>query len=216
MLSLSSSAFARRITIAAIGLGIAALGSQLASAQTINWGNSPTLDDINFDSTGALIDDSYSFMFGVFDAGFDPCAEDPVDWFNNWTTLDTTTYNEAASFFSSSYIVSDNTYAGQQAYIWVANQTAPVDETAEWVLVSNASWTIPELTEEHPTPEEWRIDTADELKFGGLNDTQGDGVFTTDPGTFELQTHTFPPPVPEPGMFAFFGFAAFLGFRRRR
>lgn len=200
------------------------LAAGTATAQTINWGNAPTLSDINFDSDGNLLDDTYTFMFGVFDSTFDPCVEDHEDWFSNWTTLDSVgpgspdgdLYNEPLSFFSSTWFVTDNTYANQQAYIWVANQTSPVDETTEWALISDASWTIPEFTEDHPTPEEWRVAGATELKFGGLNDVQGDGEFDTDPGTFEIQTHTFPPPVPEPGTFAFFGFASALAFRRRR
>lgn len=189
-----------------------------ASGQSVNWGNSSSLSAIHFDSSGneTWTDAGYTFAFGVFDGGFDPCLELPEDWSSNWTTLDEASYNESTSLFQDSFVISDNFYQGRQAFMWIYNNMA-ADETSEWALVSNDSWVIPEhAPADHPTPLLWRISDVNEVKFGGAIDSQGPGEFDTDPGTFELQSHTFPPPVPEPGTFMTFGCAAFLAFRRRR
>jgi len=195
------------------------------SAQTINWGNAapnPVTTDINFDSTGSTLDGTYTFELGVFDVGYDPDVEDPTTWFSNWTTLDTAIYNPTLSLFSDSYQITDNTYLGRQAYIFGYNQTTPVDETTEWVLITdddglnNDDWVIPDHQDQSALTLEWRVTNATRPVFGGLEDVDGPGERTVDPGTFELQTNTFAPPVPEPGAFAFFGFASLLGLRRRR
>ncbi len=196
--------------------------ASVAPAQTINWGNAASLSGINFDSGGSLLDGSYTFTLGVFDAGFDPYTADPTTWFANWTELDTATYNAPVSLFSDTFLVTDNTHAGQQAYIWGYNQTTPVDQTAEWVLITDDDgkdgndWVIPNHSDQTALTLEWRVSSATSPVFGGLNDTQGPGDFSSDPTPYQLQTHTFPAPVPEPGALAFLAYAGFLTARRRR
>ena len=205
--------------VAAALSALALLGA--AGAQTINWGNEVSLGDVHYDSWGNQLDATYTYSFGVFDVGFDPVVEDPDTWFDNWTSLDSSTYNEGASFFSGSWVPEDNTYEGRQAYIWVYNHTDSTDQTTEWVLITDSDgldgddWTIPTMDDQSALPLEWRVSEATTPIFGGLESTQGAGEYDVDPGTFELQTHTFAPPIPEPGVAILLVGGALLGCRRR-
>ncbi len=221
----------RNLLLLVLG-GLALVVFSPARAQTINWGNATSVDDINFDSSGGLLDATYTYVLGVFDAGFDPVLESTADWYSNWTTLSTATYNEGASYFSDSWLVTDNTYVGRQAYIWIYNKTEPLDSTTEWALITDADglgvgdgadddWVIPTLETDDGDgccgkggTFEWRIQNATTGVFGGLNDTQGAGEYSDTPTPFEVQTHSFPPLVPEPGIFALFACAGLLGLRR--
>ena len=203
-----------------------------AGAQTINWGNAapvPASTIINFDSEGNALDGSFTWEFGVFDAGFDPALEDPETWFqgDNWIALDSATvaegtYDPAISFFSDSFVITaaEDVYKGRQAYIFGYNQLSPVDETTEWVLITDDDglngddWILPPHQDQSGLTLEWRVSNATTPVFGGLNNVDGPGETSDTPPAFELQTNTFP--VPEPGTFLFYGVAGLLGARRRR
>jgi hypothetical protein len=94
----------------------------------------------------------------------------------------------------------------------------------EWALITNDStdgttsddWLMPAPSGHVATSIDWRIEDATASPFGGLNDTQGPGDYSSTPGGFVLQTHTT---VPEPGsalLIALVGFAQLLRARRRR
>jgi hypothetical protein len=208
----------------AVGIALILLFVALSPArgQTVNWGNAASAGVVNFDSDGSALDATYTYSFGVFTGGFDPGVGDPEDWFSNWVSLDSTTYNELAHFFSSTWLVTDNTYSGLQAYIWIYNQTVTVDETTEWLLITDGDgfggddWAIPGVGDQTALPAEWRVSEAAAPVFGGLNDTQGPGAYTVDPGTFELQTHSFLNPVPEPSAALLLILAGGAGMLRRR
>ncbi|MFT5108598.1 MAG: hypothetical protein ACI8XO_000191 [Verrucomicrobiales bacterium] len=208
----------------AVGIGLILIFVALSPArgQTVNWGNAANAGVVNFDSDGLALDATYTYSFGVFTGGFDPDVSDPEDWSSNWVLLDSATYNELAHFFSSAWLVTDNTYSGLQAYIWIYNQTATVDDTTEWVLITDADgldgddWTVPNVGDQTALPAEWRVSEAAAPVFGGLDDTQGPGDFTADPGTFELQTHSFPEPVPEPSVVLLLMLTGGAGMLRRR
>ena len=188
--------------------------------QKINWGNAA--NDANSDSNGdALSDATFTFQLGTFTNGDGPPTEFIPDisntdfWGVRWVALDTAIYNqedppdEHEGFFSDSWIVPDDTYQGFQAYIWGYNNQAG-DATSEWVLITDNAgldaWKIPSGTgTQQNFPDQWRVSTATDPIFGGLNNVDGPGE--TGPGappTFALQTNTFLP-VPESSTAILFG-----------
>ena len=129
-------------------------------------------------------------------------------------------WDSTQGFFSSSFtLLSDGTSsrgaalgtgfvfsANEQAYIWAYNsQTMNIG--TEWALITNNStdgnaadnWLIPPL----PDPcncisgadsLEWRLSTASQPDFGGLNDEYGPGNVSSTPPTYSLQTAVLPEP----------------------
>lgn len=105
-----------------------------------------------------------------------------------------------------------NTFAeGEHAYIWVYKDSfgnvSPSPSFApgfQWALVTNNAgdgtaaddWLFPQPSGHVASTLEWRIEDATFSPFGGLNDSQYAGDFSSTPGAFVLQTHTAP--VPEP------------------
>ena len=109
----------------------------------------------------------------------------------------------------------DNTHAGQQGYIFVYNNLIG-DETSEWFLTTNPTWTIPATGGGQPAlPLEWRVFDASDVLYGQTPSEAGDGEGDNPPGGYALQTFTF---VPEPGTALLFGvlFSSLLLRRERR
>ena len=146
-------------------------------------------------------------------------------------------WDSASQFFSSSFtILPDGTSSrgvdigtnfvfseGEQAFIWVFN-TQDLDVGTEWALVTNGptdgsttnDWIIPPLPDIcgcNPGGDslEWRLSTATQPDFGGINDIDGPGNVTDTPPSYSLQTAT----LPEPGS-SFLILTAGLLFRLRR
>lgn len=123
-----------------------------------------------------------------------------------------------------------NTFSeGEQAYIWVYKDTfgnvSPTPGFAsgfEWALVTNNAsdgtaaddWLFPQPSGHVVSTLEWRIEDATSSPFGGLNDTQYDGDYSSTPGAFVIQTHTAP--VPEVGSAFLIGCASLFIIGRRR
>ena len=185
-------------------------------AQKINWGSAA--NDVNSTSIGGFLTDAtFTFQLGTFADGASEFIPDETNtdfWGARWVALDTATYNqegapnEEQGFFSDSWIVPDNAYQGYQAYIWIFNNQLGND-TSEWVLITDNSgidaWKIPNSTgSQQNFPDQWRVSTATDPIFGGLNDVSGPGESTGGPGSFALKTHTFLP-VPETGTTILFG-----------
>lgn len=198
-----------------IGLGVVCS----ASAHTINWGNS--VGDSLFDSKGNPLDDSYTFELGSF-GSFLPTDQNMDLWQSNWKVFDRAStanggWSSSASFFSGSANLNfDSTSSspeaspsslfntGEQAYIWAFNTQVRTDGFTEWALITNTSldgntldnWTFPSATDHEGLPLEWRLSSATVVNYGGLNNVQGPGDHTANPGSFDLQTHSV---IPEPG-----------------
>lgn len=202
-----------------------ALGA--ASAQTLNWGNAVL--DVNIDSAGnSLTDATYTFELGTFSSGFVPTEFNTGQWAREWLVLDSAIYNDSVGLFISSYTVTaeDASLAGEQAYIWVYNNTLG-DETSEWVIITDDSpddgigdeWVVPSFAEpgagSPPANFDWRAATATTPVWGGLNGVAGSGVQEVAPSAFDLQTFTFSAIVPEPSSAVLLGIAS-LGLLRRR
>ena len=166
--------------------------------------------------------------FGSFTPTAANIADWLVNWkpFDRATAPSTSGFNSATGtvahdatletdFTTSNTTLSQtNTFAvGEQAYIWVYKDTfgnatpSPTFSSGlEWALVTNDSsdlnvsddWLFPAPSGHVSTTLDWRIEDATATPFGGLNDTQGAGSFSSTPPAFILQTHTVAA-VPEPG-----------------
>lgn len=208
-------------------------------ATTINWGTYISPTSYLFDSSGSNLDDSYTFELGSFGT-FVPTEANMNDWLANWKPFDRATAPSTSGWNSASGIVAHsatvetdfttsnetlsqaNTFAtGEQAYIWVYN-TQVVGASMEWALVSNCNdatpsddWTFPAPSGHVASSLDWRIEDGTFTPFGGLNNSEGPGSYSSTPTDFILQTHTVAT-VPEPGSFALVGLAGLVGIFRRR
>jgi len=208
-------------------------------AATINWG-SAVLSSL-YDSTGALLDDSFTFELGTF-GSFVPTELNIYQWQANWKPLDRAEapasgggWNSSMGYFTSSVTLqSDGTSseattwslpaftfsAGELAYIWTYNIQTLVPNSTEWALFTNAfdgnsadDWLLPSPSNQTNLPWDWRLANATFTPFGAIDDTQGPGDYSNDPGILDLQTHTTP--VPEPASALLIALAGMLSFMRR-
>lgn len=211
-----------------------------AGAATIYWGSA--VNDQLYDSYGSALDDSFTFELGTF-GDFVPNDDNLHLWLENWKVLDRVTapassgWDSGSGFFSSSVSLlpdgaSSNTGVGgfvfspgEQAYIWVYNSQALEPDT-EWALITNNAsdgntdddWLIPALPLDCGCGSgaeslEWRLSTATQPDFGGVNDEYGPGNVSDTPPSFALQTAILPEPG---GVLLLLSAAAFLGLRRQR
>ena len=223
----------RLFTLLAGGLFFASV----AQARTIVWGTD--VNSLLIDSSGALLDSSYTFELGSF-GSFMPTSNNLDEWLANWKVFDRATapgangYNPTAGYVSRSAVLeADQTTAntslpqdvtfqqGEQAYIFVY-QGLDLNSVFEWALVTNDSsdgnsaddWLFPVSDTRSPDALDWKINGATTAVFGGENGVQGPGDYTgTQPG-FVLQTAGA---VPEPGSALFILLSGLLlHFRRKR
>ncbi|MBK8036987.1 MAG: PEP-CTERM sorting domain-containing protein [Verrucomicrobiaceae bacterium] len=202
-----------------------------APARTISW-RSGIGDDL-LNSSGLLLDDSFTFELGAFDAGFTPDATNYGDWSSRWHAFGQATYEPLLGNGwepGLQYFTKDTTViggqlssespplasyaftAGTQAWLWVYDSKV-VAPTSEWALVGGSTWTFPASDLLNLTPVVWELNSADRTVWGGANDLRGDGTFSATPAAFDLQTAV----VPEPGSLVLLGVAGWLaGMRRRR
>jgi hypothetical protein len=219
----------KSLWIATSLLALSILPSQAAVTVSIN--NFDASTPVVLNSTGALIDDTYSFALGSFSAGFD--ANDISTWQSNWNPLavaingggwDTITRE---ILFQGEINASNvaNFPTGTQMYLWVYN-TQTIQAGTEWALITDVdptnnafspSWQAPDVS--GPSPGDFAVAEADTVLYGGVNDiTSPNGTRTGTPSDFQIQTHsvTFAP-VPEPGSCLLVGLAGLaLRLRRRR
>ncbi len=216
-------------------LALLALVSTTASATTIYWGNAN--GDTLLTSSGAALDDSFSFELGTF-GSFVPSEGNIQQWGANWKVFDRADtagggWTSGASYFTSqATLKTDKTTtstsgttgvqfeAGEQAYIWVFNSKSAVPG-GEWALVTGSSvgspspttWKMPAPADQTGASLSWRIDDASSIILGGLNSDRGPGQYTSSPTAYQLQTSA----IPEPGsslLIASVGFGLML--RRRQ
>jgi hypothetical protein len=191
-------------------------------------------------SNGAAISSSDNFQYelGVFASGFTPTAANTASWVANWKRLDAATYNEAASYFTSTFqLVPEPTGAmsggnllavstspetsgyqveeGSQLYTMVFNNTA-MNETTELFLGTAGTWTTgPARDTQLEKPVNLRVSGITQPVFGGSNNTPSGGSSTPPPGSYQLQTATFLP-IPEPSITALLGVLTAGAILRRR
>lgn len=187
-----------------------AFGQVLSASVTVNWGNALIDPANNVDSDAVQIDSTYTADFGYF-AGGAPTG-DFSTWRSQFVLLDTSSYNQAAGFFSGVWNAPNNDHAGQQASIWIHNNDFSATPDTEWGIYTADDWVIDVIDDGKDFSSEFRISFApetDELLpadtaiFGALPSSTGQGVqneaFPTG-GSF--QTFTF---VPEPSTVTLLG-----------
>lgn len=210
-------------------------------ASTIDWGSA--VGDLFVDSNNNALTSSFIFELGSF-GSFIPTSSNQTDWLSNWKVFDRAQApgssgwnpspgNPNLTYLSSSATLLTGGYssetslppftfaAGEQAYIFVYNRL-DLDLGSEWALITNNAsdgnqlddWLMPAPGGKTDFPIEWRLSNASAVLYGGVNDIQGPGVYTVDPGSFALQTHA----VPEPAgmLLLFLSVAARTLFVRRR
>lgn len=195
------------------------LAAGISRADTIDWGfelvQTPTS---SFDSAGIALDSSYTFYLGGFGDTFPSITrENYSDWISNWSTLDSTPFDDGASnWFTGNVNLNDNSIfdAGDQAYIWGTNG-ALGDATAEVILLTSANWLFPSAQPTDPAVTEFLLSDANlSAVIGAVNSTytgQESGI-SSSLGSFDIQTEA----VPEPGGVILLGFGlTCLLFRRK-
>lgn len=216
-----------RLLLCAVALfGIAA---GRLNAQTLNWGSEFGSSIMN--SEGQVLDSAFVFELGAFVDGFTPDESNVGSWFSNWRVFDRASYSQEYGYFTSTvHYMNDGTsnspdespgvssFAGLEAYLWIRNDTDPVEGT-EWLLTRASNWVFPTP---NPAPDccdtdviEWSVSDlggGDMPEWGNQNGVSGPGSYTVT-GGYTLQTYTF---VPEPASAMMFAFAAGLMVLRRR
>lgn len=191
-----------------------AVMTAVCHARTIVWGT--PVDSVLVDSHGVTLDDTYVFELGAFTDSFIPSEQPLADWFSHWRVFDSATtgngYSAADGYVTSTLEMSDSTFDGDQAYLWIHNSHEANNPSTEWLLVKSDDWTFPAYECCDPTPStEWSVSDlvpADIPQYGyqgGTTDpplstnTKGPGIISTS-GAYTLQTATFSSyaAVPEP------------------
>jgi hypothetical protein len=195
-----------------------AFGVLPSGAQQLNWGSAAFSDFA--DSRGAVLDNTFVFEIGAFNAGFVPNSTNIDSWQSNWKVFDRAAYNgieQPVDDGISGYITGtarmlDNgrsdslfmtpgapSFEGLSGYLWVRKGDNPVPGS-EWLLTRANAWVFPTAIPgccDNDTPFEWAISDmggGDVPKWGKQGVVAGPGEFM-DPSAHTLQTYTF---VPEP------------------
>ena len=191
----------------------------IANGATIFWGS--LSNDSLYNSSGNALDGSFSFEIGTFVTGFTPTVANMDQWQGNWLVFDraaigqgwdpgTQTIDSGAGVVhtptggsSSSAALPGSVFEqGSEAYLWAFNSKV-YGSASEWALVYSANTTDDLFGAgvwEFPDPAmtgdsfDWQTRDLDTAIFGGVENTQGPGNFSVDPGTFTLQTHAIPEP----------------------
>jgi hypothetical protein len=208
----------------------------LLHAQQIDWGSTVFSDLV--DSEGNVLDNSFVFQLGAFDPGYDPSANDPVDWLSHWEVFDEADYNGIEEpvddgiygyYTSTANMEPDGTsdspeespgassFEGRQAFIWIRNGDNPEPGT-EWLVVTTSSWVFPTVVPGccgGALPLEWSnsdLTAFDIPLWGSQGGIPGPGEYTVT-GPYTQQTFTF---VPEPGSVLLVGLGGILLTMRRK
>lgn len=219
--------------LCAVALTMACLHGD-ASASILFWGSE--FNDLLYNSSGQTLDTTYSFELGTF-GGFIPTYQNISQWVANWKVLDrasdpevqgwnaaeqaffgTVDHNSTGNSESPDANPADVFTQGEKIYLWAYNSKT-LEASTEWALVtdntlagnSGAQWVVPDPLDPPGTTYEIRLSDADAAIIGGVNDVQGSGDFTANPGAFSLQTAV----VPEPGSALLIGAAAAAFLTRR-
>jgi hypothetical protein len=185
--------------------------SSVVGQVTINWGT-PLQTDGTL-SNGTRLPAGFSFELGTFDTGFSPLLANASDWASNFNVLDASSWVWNGAFGQVQDSGSYSSYpapisSGEQLFIWGFNSQAPGTGT-EWILLSNASWTVPAIT---PVVYNFFDNQAGTQTVAGIGQLLTGGSYLA--GDFRTSSV-----IPEPATYAaFVGAVALLvvGFRRFR
>ena len=157
-----------------------------AGATAIQW-NSALIGPVHTDSSGAPLDESWSFYLGAFvnaPMGWTPNAGNTAEWHQYWVTADVSGFfpaGAAAGRFTSRHEVTQIIPQFTLGYIWGTNRAHP---DAEWILMTN------------PTPDAtgWYWPLANPIDFTLLN-------WTPDAATVAIVGTVTPTPPPAPPVY---------------
>lgn len=207
----------------AAGIVLGLLISQPVSAQVTQPFMSGGMDATTGLTSGgvAWTPGAYFFELGVFDASFDPSAGNISSWSSSWTVasnglntgVGSWLDDEGLQYFSGSggYSTNDAPFAaGARLYVWGYNTKATADAGAEWILLTNSSWTVASTGMPAALAALDTTDVGTVALFGSISD-----------GGYSLQSASVAASlVPEPAAFAVFaglaGMAWVAAKRRRR
>ena len=216
---------------AVLFITVAALGLTLIYAD-IDISFNSTFDALNRQSDGAPMDTTFTFELGSFDPSFTPTADNTDLWMSNWVPvpgdgsssaaytqvpLGSLTPNTGASnTFSGSVTLDSNTSpfgTTDQAYIWGFDDRDG-SGTGEWILLTNADWQYPLVTDDVQFPETFSVgDVGTYAVLGSVNPLYAGG---SDPPHM-ITEQVILAPVPEPSVaILLLGGAGLLALRRRR
>lgn len=207
-----------------------------AGAQQLNWGSAAFSDLV--DSKGAVLDATFVFEIGAFNAGFTPTESNLSDWRSNWQVFDRAAYNGVeepiddgiSGYFTGTARMLDDgrsnssfmtpsapSFEGLDGYLWVRKGDHPIPGS-EWLVIRSDNWVFPTAIPgccDNDTPFDWstsELDGGDLPKWGKQGSTAGPGEFA-DSNDHTLQTYTF---VPEPSAALMVILASSLAMIRRR
>ncbi len=205
-----------------------------SQALSVSWG-SELFSDFR-DSMGQPLDSTFFIQLGYFQSTledpFVPTADNVGEWASRWMIFDQAQFDPDLGYFTSTVDVNPDGSSsspdaslgvisdGQQAYIWIYNDTTPIPGT-EWFLAAASNWVMPEPPEEccdNSLPLEWAVSDLSNQGvtpiWGRQTGLEGSGEYTATSTEYTLQTYTF---IPEPSSFLLTAITtiAFV-FRRRR
>ncbi len=166
--------------LACLWLLVCWLAGEPGRADTIAWFSAA--GSTNLTSTNLPINAVFNFELGVFRGGFVPDAGNTAQWADYWVPAQRVSYNADNKFFTGQFTVVDNTAPftiGTPAYIWGFQGSSP---TAEWILLSNATWTWPAAGVMNPLALNWDASTATAVL----------GAIDTDGSPFLMQSAALP------------------------
>lgn len=226
---------------ALIGFGSLLCAFATVQARTVQWGG-PT-EAVLYQSDGVTpVDDTFNFLLGSFEVGFDPLTNGLETWSSNWHTFDQAFYNETTQFFSSSANMGNDGFSdgvnaapsydfrNQRLYLWVFNSSyfnPLVPTTTESALFSGSTWVLPAEGScgcgEDNLPLQFYVSNMTSAVIGNVDpDYDGPGspidgplgTFNRPIGAYDFQTHSFTV-VPEPSV-SLIGALSILGLVLRR
>jgi hypothetical protein len=220
-----------------LALTVFGLTATSSLAVTMHWGNAILGNVVKSDGTAIDTADNFEFELGVFDPSFIPTEANVANWIDNWIRIDSADYNEAASYFTSSFefipdpaaspgsatfSISNSPEAssgaeftgGTAIYLLVYNNTL-MNTTTEIFLGRANTWEVPNPADNQTTlPLNNRLSQITGTPiYGGANNNSGAGERSVVPATFNLQTATF---VPEPSGILLFLLGTGLACARRQ
>lgn len=230
-----------KFTQALIGFGSLLCTFGMVEARTVFWGG-PT-EAVLYQSDGVTpVDDSFSFLLGSFEDGFNPLTNSLNTWESNFHIFDQTTYNETTQFFSSSANMLDTglsdgvnadptfDFRSKRLYLWVFNSSYfnPLEPTTtESALFTGDTWVLPAEGScgcgEDNLPLNFYVSNMTEAIIGNVDpDYDGSGTPIIGPlgsatppaGVYDFQTHSFTM-VPEPSV-SLLGVLGVIGLALRR
>jgi len=217
-------------------------GHCVSFGATISWNSS--FESTLIDSAGNPLDQSFSFEMGTFGSFvptsanrsdwatnwkvFDKAYLDDANgwnWQDSFFTRSVTHETDGTSsspFANPPITLSPNVFSQDEVvYLWVYNSQT-LAEGSEWALVTDGlsglntlnRWLIPDPSESSAISYEWHLDDAREVILGGANNVQGDGQFSANPITFNLQTAAVPEPTSALLILSALGWLGLQGRRR--